>query len=88
MNVIPYVIYLPSMQVSYAIRALVRVLMHVARACRVTLLCLKAHSRAPKAATGASGRLPWALWVVLAGPISFWVPPGNETKMHKRGSRQ
>ena len=62
--------------------------MHIARAYWVTLLCLKAHSRAPKAATGASGRLPWVLWVALAGPVAFWVPPGNKMKMHKREPRQ
>ena len=58
MNVTPYVIYLPYMQVSYAFQELLCVLMHVARAHRVTLLCLKAHPRAPNAATGASGVLP------------------------------
>ena len=62
--------------------------MHIARAYWVTLLCLKAHSRAPKAATGASGRLPWVLWVALAGLAAFWVPPGNKMKMHKREPRQ
>ena len=54
----------------------------------MTLLCVKAHPKAQKVATGASGRLPWALEVVLAGPTAFWVPPGNETKMHILDPRQ